>query len=54
MRDTESQRHRQTEKQAPYGEPDVVLNPGIQDQALSQRQTLNHLATQASLHEFFF
>ena len=28
MRDTERQRHRQREKQAPYGGPDVGLNPG--------------------------
>ena len=27
MRDTESQRHKQREKQAPCGEPDVGLNP---------------------------
>ena len=26
MRDTERQRHKQREKQAPYGEPDVGLN----------------------------
>ena len=38
----EGQRHRQREKQAPYREPDVGLNPRIWDHALSQRQTLNH------------
>ena len=27
MRDTERQRHRQREKQAPCGDPDVGLNP---------------------------
>ena len=27
MRDTERQRHRQSEKQAPYGEPDAGLDP---------------------------
>ena len=40
----ERQRHRQREKQAPYGEPNVI--PGPRDHALSQRQTLNHRATQ--------
>ena len=29
MRDTERQRHNQREKQAPCGEPDVGLDPGI-------------------------
>ena len=42
MRDTERQRHRQREKQAPSGEPDVGLDPRTQDYALSRRQTLNH------------
>ena len=43
MRDTERQRHRQREKQAPRREPDVDLisDSGSQDHALSQRQTLN-------------
>ena len=27
IRDTERQRHRQREKQAPYGEPNVGLDP---------------------------
>ena len=35
------QRHRQTEKQAPCKEPDVGLDPGPWDHALSQRQTLS-------------
>ena len=36
------QRHRQREKQAPFGSPtwDSIL--GLQDQALGQRQALNH------------
>ena len=46
MRDTErereGQRHRRREKQAPRKEPDVGLNPGSRDHALSQRQMLNH------------
>ena len=37
MRDTQRQRHRQREKQAPCREPDVGLNPGPPDHALSQR-----------------
>ena len=43
MRDTEieGQRHKQREKQAPRREPNAGLIPGIQDHALSQRQTLN-------------
>ena len=52
MKDTKSerQRHRQSEKQAPCGEPDVGLDPRV----LSQRQTLNHGTTQASLPISFF
>ena len=42
MRDTERQRHRQREKQDPCREPDVRLDPGPWDHALSQRQMLNH------------
>ena len=34
MRDTERQRHRQREKQAPCGEPDAGLDPGTLDHAL--------------------
>ena len=50
MRDTERerQRHRQREKQAPRREPDVGLDPEIQDHALEQRQAPNHGATQGS------
>ena len=33
MRDTERQRRRQREKQAPCREPDVGLIPGLQDHA---------------------
>ena len=40
--DTERQRHRQREKQAPHREPDVGLDPRTQDHALSRRQMLNH------------
>ena len=44
MRDTQSerQRHRKREKQAPHREPDVGLDPGSQDHALSRRKMLNH------------
>ena len=38
---TNTQRHRQKEKQAPSREPDVGLDPGSQGHDLSQRQTLN-------------
>ena len=48
MRDRERQRHRQREKQAPCREPTVGLDPGTWDHNLSQRQTLNHWATQLS------
>ena len=43
MRDThrERQRYKQREKQVPHKEPDVELDPGSWDHALSQRQTLN-------------
>ena len=34
-------------------EPNMGLNPGPQDQALSQRQLLNRWATQASLLSYF-
>ena len=40
---TERQRHRQREeKQGPCKETDAGLDPRIWDQALSQRQMLNH------------
>ena len=41
MRNTEEQRQRQREKQAPHRDPDMGLNPWTQDHALSQRQMLN-------------
>ena len=44
----EKQRHMQREKQAPRKEPDVRLDPRLQDHALSQKQMLNRWATQAS------
>ena len=50
MRD--SQREAETwerEKQVPCEEPDVGLHPRPRDHFLSQRQTLNHWATQVSL-----
>ena len=34
MKERERQRHRQREKQAPCREPDMGLDPGLQDQAL--------------------
>ena len=51
MRDAE--RERQREKQAPHREPDVWLDPGSWDQALSQRQMLNRWATQVSSKRWF-
>ena len=42
----ERQRHRQTEKQAPCGKPDVGLHPRTLDHDMSQRQMLNRWATQ--------
>ena len=47
-RHRERQRHRQREKQAPCREPDVGLDPELQDHTLSRRQMLNHGASQAS------
>ena len=47
-RERERQRHRQREKQAPYREPNVGLDPGLQDSTLGQRQALNCCATQGS------
>ena len=48
MRDTERQKHRQREKQAPCREPDVGLDPGtpgsrsgLKADAQSLRQTLS-------------
>ena len=49
MRERESQRHRQREKQAPCtGSPTWDSIPGLQDRALGQRQALNRCATQGS------
>ena len=48
-RERERQRHRRWEKQAPCWEPDVGLDPGLQDRALGQRQAPNRCATQGSL-----
>ena len=44
----ETERHKQREKQAPWGESDVGLDPGFHDHTLSQRQILKCWATQAS------
>ena len=42
MRDTQREAETQErEKQAPCREPDVGLDPSLQDHALSQRQALN-------------
>ena len=49
----ERQRHRQREKQAPCKEPNAGLNPRPRDHSLSQRQMLNHWATQASWDSIF-
>ena len=49
MRETECQRHRQKEKQAPTGSLMRDSMPGPQDHNLSPRQTLNHWATQVPL-----
>ena len=55
MTDTqrEGQRHRQREKQAPCGDPTRDSIPGLQDQALGQRQALTCCTTQGSL-EFIY
>ena len=45
MRDIERQRHRQREKQAPCGEPDVELNagtPGACPELKADTQPLSH------------
>ena len=49
----ERQRHRQREKQSPCGSLMWELILGSQDHALSQRQMLNHRATQVSLYFTF-
>ena len=43
------ERQGQREKQAPCRKPDAGLDPQTQDHTLSQRQMLNHGATQVSL-----
>ena len=48
MRHTETDRHRQREKQAPHRKPDVRLDPRSWDRALSQKQMLNRWATLVS------
>ena len=47
-REIERQKIRQREKQAPHQEPNMGLDPRLQDHTLSQRQRLNPGATQAS------
>ena len=45
MRDTQRQRHRQRENQAPCGEPDVVLDPRTSEsrpELKADTQGLNH------------
>ena len=45
MRDTERQKHRQREKQAPHGEPDVGLDPrtpGSRPEPKEDAQPLSH------------
>ena len=42
MRDTERQRHRQREKQAPCRKPDVGCDPQTWDHILSETQLLSH------------
>ena len=45
MRDTERQRHRQREKQVPYREPDVGLDPGTlgsRPEPKAEAQPLSH------------
>ena len=46
----ERHRERQREKQAPCREPDEGLDPRTPDHTLSQRQMLNHWATQVPLY----
>ena len=49
MRDTERQRHRQKEKQAPCREPDVGLDPRSPGSHPGRQAVLNHCATGAAL-----
>ena len=48
VRERERQKIRQREKQAPHQEPNMGLDPRLQDYTLNQRQRLNSWATQAS------
>ena len=54
MRDTERGRDagRRRKSRLHAGNPMRVSIPGLQDQALSRRQTLNHSASQGSPHLF--
>ena len=55
MTDTHREVETQAEgEQAPQEEPDVGLDPRTPGSALSQRQTLKHWATQASLFPYSF
>ena len=47
QREKEAETQAEGEASSPQ-EPDMGLNPGPQDHSLTQRQTLNHRATQAS------
>ena len=50
MRDTQSEAEAQAEEEAgSCGEHGVGLDSGTLDHVLSQKQTFNHYATQASL-----
>ena len=40
-REKERERHRQRKRQVPCREPNVGLDPGLQDHSLGQRQALN-------------
>ena len=54
-----TERKRETETQAEgeagsmHREPDVGIDPGLQDHALSQRQAPNRCATQGSQERYF-
>ena len=52
IRERERQKIMQREKQAPHQEPNMGLDPRLQDHTLSQRQRLNPWATQASRIHF--
>ena len=48
MRNTERQKYRQREKQAPLREPDVGLDPGSPGSGSGLQAALNHCATGAA------